>query len=199
MTYLSPSVSLRAGHDPGEVSSRPGRWPSRASAPPRPPRCVLAWAPAPLPIILLASGVLGPHGIPEAPQGFIEGPRVGSARAGPHVHVSLGGAEAYQVGLRRRPSRSIIRDAWSILKYLAFTGNHNRDLSHDDIERRLPTNLKSFSALLYTLTDFRIALHIKPQPVGDTVRIALAKGRLSMAWTPRLEEPSPATTRRAGA
>jgi len=60
-------------------------------------------------------------------------------------------------------------------KYLAFTGNHNRDLSHDDVERRLPTNLKSFSALLYTLTDFRIALHIKPQPVGDTVRIALAK------------------------
>jgi hypothetical protein len=93
----------------------------------------------------------------------------------PHSHTSLGyDVQAYQVDsggvLKEYRERGVIYS-----KYLAFTGNNNRGLPYEDVERRLPMSLRSFSALLYTLRDFRIAIHVKPQPVGDTVRLALAK------------------------
>jgi hypothetical protein len=172
MTYLSPSVSLRAATIPGRRAHGLALAISSIGTAASSAMCLSPGA-GPLPIILLASGILG----------LIISQRLlrASSRATcrecpgrPHVHISLGGAEAYQVdsgGVLKEYHKGCV--VYS--KYLAFTGNHNRDLSHDDIERRLPTNLKSFSALLYTLTDFRIAIHIRPQPVGDTVRIALAK------------------------
>ncbi len=93
----------------------------------------------------------------------------------PHPHISLGwSVKAYQVeadGILKE-----YHDGETVYsKYLSFTGNSNRDLSNEDIEKRLPMNLRSFSTMLYSLEDFRIALHVKPQPVGDTVRLALAK------------------------
>ncbi|MEM2676134.1 MAG: hypothetical protein QXT10_06550, partial [Candidatus Bathyarchaeia archaeon] len=56
--------------------------------------------------------------------------------------------------------------------------NNNRDLSSEDIDKRLPMYLATFSNLIYTLKDFRIALHIIPQPAGDTIKLAMARADL---------------------
>jgi hypothetical protein len=61
---------------------------------------------------------------------------------------------------------------------LSITGNSNRELTEEDVERRLPMYLAVFNSLIYTLKDFRIALHIVPQPVGDTVKMAMARADL---------------------
>ena len=172
ISYLSPSVSLRSvtvpgrrGHGLALALSSLGTIASSAMC--------LGPGAGPLPAVLLASGAIGLM----VSQKLLKASRRATCSecpGRPHVHIGLGDAEEYGVG-----SGGILKEYHRgcvvYSKYLVFTGNHNRDLSHDDIERRLPTNLKSFSTLLYTLTDFRIALHIKPQPVGDTVRIALAK------------------------
>lgn len=93
-----------------------------------------------------------------------------------HTHWSLGGGE-YSimedgVVVRR------VADETVISKYLSVTGNNNRDLSSEDVERRLPMYLASFNNLIYTLKDFRVALHIVPQPVGDTIKMAMARADL---------------------
>lgn len=63
-------------------------------------------------------------------------------------------------------------------RYVSINGNNNRDLSSEDIDKRLPMYLATFSNLIYTLKDFRIALHIIPQPVGDTIKMAMARADL---------------------
>jgi energy-coupling factor transporter ATP-binding protein EcfA2 len=171
-SYLRPSVSLRSATAPARRIHGLALALSSIGTAASSAMCLGPGA-GPLPILLLASGIFSLL----VSQKLIKA----SSKAGcrecpgrPHVHISLGGAEAYQVD-----SEGVLKEYREgcvvYSKYLAFTGNNSRDLSSEDIERRLPMNLKSFSTLLYTLTDFRIALHIKPQPVGDTVRIALAK------------------------
>ncbi len=96
--------------------------------------------------------------------------------SGRHTHWSLGGGE-YSIledgVLVRRVNGETIAS-----KYLSVTGNNNRDLSSEDIERRLAMYLASFNNLIYTLKDFRVVLHIVPQPVGDTIKLAMARADL---------------------
>ena len=60
-------------------------------------------------------------------------------------------------------------------RYASFSENLNRDISSEEMDRRLPKYLEAFSNLIYSLRNFRIAIHIRPQPVGDEVKVALAK------------------------
>lgn len=63
-------------------------------------------------------------------------------------------------------------------KFIAVTANNNREMSAEDIDRRLPMYLEAFSSMVYVLNDFRIALHIRPQPVGDAIKLAMARADL---------------------
>jgi len=65
-----------------------------------------------------------------------------------------------------------------VSKFASLSGNANRDLTSKDVDKRLPAYLAIFNNLIYTLRDFRIALHITPQPVGDTVKLAMARADL---------------------
>ncbi len=59
--------------------------------------------------------------------------------------------------------------------YLSFSANMNRELSYEDMEKRLPKYLEIFSSMIYGLKNIRVAIHVKPEDPGDAVRIALAK------------------------
>jgi hypothetical protein len=65
-----------------------------------------------------------------------------------------------------------------VSRFASISGNNNRDLTGREIDKRLPAYLAIFNNLIYTLRDFRIALHITPQPVGDTVKLAMARADL---------------------
>ena len=65
-----------------------------------------------------------------------------------------------------------------VSRFASISGNSNRDLTGEEVERRLPAYLAIFNNLIYTLRDFRIALHIIPQSVGDTLKLAQAKADL---------------------
>ncbi|MEM2652326.1 MAG: DUF87 domain-containing protein, partial [Candidatus Caldarchaeum sp.] len=93
-----------------------------------------------------------------------------------HMHWSLGNGE-YRllekgVLLRREGGE------WVASRYVSVTGNNNRDLEMRDIDRRLPMYLATFNSLIYSLKDFRIALHIVPQSAGDVMRMAMARADL---------------------
>jgi hypothetical protein len=93
-----------------------------------------------------------------------------------HTHWSLGDGEIRLLDggvLLKRVNGSYI-----VSKYVSVNGNGNRELTEEDVERRLPMYLAVFNSLIYTLKDFRIALHIVPQPVGDTVKMAMARADL---------------------
>ena len=93
-----------------------------------------------------------------------------------HTHWSLGDGEVRLLDggvLLKRVNGSYI-----VSKYVSVNGNGNRELTEEDVERRLPMYLAVFNSLIYTLKDFRIALHIVPQPVGDTVKMAMARADL---------------------
>jgi hypothetical protein len=93
-----------------------------------------------------------------------------------HTHWSLGDGEIRLLdggGLLKRVNGSYI-----VSKYVSINGNGNRELTEEDVERRLPMYLAVFNSLIYALKDFRIALHIIPQPVGDTVKMAMARADL---------------------
>ena len=93
-----------------------------------------------------------------------------------HVHFHIGGWEAEVIAVK--DSGTIMQANGSEIiysKYLAIVNNQNRDLSYNDIKGRLEVFLKAFSNMLYTLEDFRIAIHVKPQSPGDVVKVALAK------------------------
>ncbi|MCL7384403.1 MAG: ATP-binding protein, partial [Thaumarchaeota archaeon] len=93
---------------------------------------------------------------------------------GRHSHMAIGLSEAYQVDeggvLKEYLERGVV-----FSRYLSFSGNSNRDLPPEEIDRRLTMNLKMFSTLLYALQDFRVAIHVKPQSPGDLIRVSLAK------------------------
>ncbi len=93
-----------------------------------------------------------------------------------HVHWSIGRGDytilENGVVVRREDGVTIAS------KHLSVTGNNNRDLSSQDIDKRLPMYLATFNNLIYTLKDFRAALHLVPQPVGDTIKLAMARADL---------------------
>lgn len=92
-----------------------------------------------------------------------------------HIHFRLGGLEVSRIGVDG--SGTVVSHGHGKVysRYMVFSGNNNRDLSSREVKERLNMSLRLFSNLLYTLEDFRIALHIKPQDPGDMVRVALAK------------------------
>ena len=169
-SYIHPSINLKATTSPsrklhGFILAGTSMATVFSSA--------LSMTGEPLPIILFASGILGILVSQKLLKSSLKA-RCSRCPGKPHVHVRLGDADGYQVEsggiLKEYHGKGVVYS-----RYLSFTGNNNRDLTYEDIEKRLPMNLRSFSTLLYTLTDFRIALHIKPQPVGDTIKVALAK------------------------
>jgi len=89
-----------------------------------------------------------------------------------HLHWSLGGGEIQLledgVLVRRENGETVVS------KHISITGNNNRELSSKEIDRRLPMYLATFNNLIYSLRDFRIALHIAPQSAGDTIKLAMA-------------------------
>ena len=93
-----------------------------------------------------------------------------------HTHWTLGEGEVklLEGGVILRRENGTLTAS----KYASITGNSNRELTEEDVERRLPMYLAVFNSLIYTLKDFRIALHIIPQPVGDTVKMAMNKADL---------------------
>jgi hypothetical protein len=93
-----------------------------------------------------------------------------------HTHWTLGEGEVklLEGGVILRRENGTLTAS----KYASITGNSNRELTEEDVERRLPMYLAVFNSLIYTLKDFRIALHIVPQPVGDTVKMAMNKADL---------------------
>ncbi|MEM2383385.1 MAG: ATP-binding protein [Desulfurococcaceae archaeon] len=93
-----------------------------------------------------------------------------------HPHFHIGGWDVEKIKVEK--SGTIVLDKGSekiYSRYLIFSGNSNRELSVQDIKERLNMYLRAFSTMLYSLEDFRIAIHVKPQNPGDVVRIALAK------------------------
>ena len=98
------------------------------------------------------------------------------SRERPHTHWSIGnGRISFEDGgvlVWRGKKESVVS------KFASISGNGNRDLTSKDIDKRLPAYLAVFNNLIYTLRDFRIALHITPQPVGDTIKLAMARADL---------------------
>jgi hypothetical protein len=94
----------------------------------------------------------------------------------PHTHWSIGrGRVSFEDGgvMVWKDRRKTV-----VSRFASISGNSNRELAGRDIERRLPAYLAIFNNLIYTLRDFRIALHIVPQPVGDTVKLAMSRADL---------------------
>lgn len=97
-------------------------------------------------------------------------------RGGAHVHFHVGGLSAEKI--RVEGAGTIVSEEGSekvYSRYLVFSGNNNREMSLQDVKERLNIYLRAFSTMLYSLQDFRIAIHVKPQNPGDIVKIALAK------------------------
>jgi len=93
-----------------------------------------------------------------------------------HTHWTLGEGEVklLEGGVILRRENGTLTAS----KYASITGNSNRELTSGELEKRLPMYLATFNNLIYALKDFRIAIHIVPQPVGDTVRMAMARADL---------------------
>ncbi len=94
----------------------------------------------------------------------------------PHTHWSIGaGSVSFEDGgvMVWRGGSEVV-----VSKFASISGNANRDLTTRDVDKRLPAYLAVFNNLIYTLRDFRIAIHIVPQPVGDTVKLAMARADL---------------------
>lgn len=93
-----------------------------------------------------------------------------------HLHFHIGGWDTEKITFEGSGTIVLHNGSEKIYsRYLVFSGNNNREMSAQDIKERLNIYLRAFSTMLYSLEDFRIAIHVKPQNPGDMIKIALAK------------------------